>query len=95
MHSLTHSLTHSLHSLPPLTHSLHSLHSLNLTHADEIGDALADLFEQGVVQRSDLWITGKLNNPYHHKEHVRPHLEKTLLDLRLDHLGPCIAWPPP
>lgn len=36
------------------------------------------LLQDGTVRREDLFITGKLNNPYHHREHVRPHLEKTL-----------------
>ncbi|EGD76485.1 aldo/keto reductase [Salpingoeca rosetta] len=66
----------------------------NYLNEDEIGDALAELFESGAVKREDLWITGKLNNPYHHKEHVMPHLKKTLLDLRLDHLDLWLMhWP--
>ena len=31
-------------------------------------------------------LLGKLNNPYHRKEHVLPHLKKTLLDLRVEQL---------
>ncbi len=38
----------------------------------------AQLFAEGVVKREELFITSKLNNPYHHREHVRPAVEKTL-----------------
>lgn len=61
---------------------------------DEIGDTLEDVFRQGTVSREELFITSKLNNPYHHKEHVRPHLEKTLLDLKLDYVDLYLMhWP--
>lgn len=37
-------------------------------------------------RREDLWITSKLWNTYHAREHVRPALERNLKDLRLDYL---------
>lgn len=43
-------------------------------------------FSKGIVQREDIWVTSKLWNTYHRKEHVRSALEKTLHDLQLDYL---------
>lgn len=47
-----------------------------------IGRALGD----GLAAREQLWITSKLWNTYHRREHVRPACEKTLADLGLDYL---------
>jgi len=61
---------------------------------DKIGDALEEVFKSGKVKREDLFITSKLNNNYHRPEHVRPILEKTLLDLKLDYLDLFLVhWP--
>eukprot|EP01101_Sappina_pedata_P011388 TRINITY_DN7664_c0_g1_i1.p1 TRINITY_DN7664_c0_g1~~TRINITY_DN7664_c0_g1_i1.p1 ORF type:complete len:322 (+),score=153.32 TRINITY_DN7664_c0_g1_i1:30-995(+) len=61
---------------------------------DEIGDTFADLFKRGVVQRKDLFITSKLYNPYHRREHVRDMCLKTLKDLGLEYLDLyLIHWP--
>jgi alcohol dehydrogenase (NADP+) len=60
----------------------------------EIGKAFADLFAAGTVQREELWITSKLWNNFHRREDVRPALEKTLSDLRLEYLDLyLIHWP--
>jgi alcohol dehydrogenase (NADP+) len=59
-----------------------------------IGRALADCFERGVVQRSDLWITSKLWNSAHAAAAVPQAIEKTLADLQLDYLDLyLIHWP--
>eukprot|EP00055_Hartaetosiga_balthica_P010220 m.43017 g.43017 ORF g.43017 m.43017 type:complete len:159 (-) comp7084_c1_seq3:1393-1869(-) len=58
----------------------------NYLNEDEIGDAIADCISEGIVTREDLFISTKLNNPYHRREHVRPALEKSLLDLRVDYV---------
>lgn len=60
-----------------------------------VGDALHRLVEEEkVVHRSELFVTSKLASPFHRREHVRPALEKTLRDLRLDYLDLfLIHWP--
>jgi D-xylose reductase len=51
----------------------------------EVGDGLRAAFAAG-VRRSDLWITSKLWNTYHRREHVRPAVKRSLHDLGLDYL---------
>ena len=66
----------------------------NYINEKEIGDTFAELFASGAVKREELFVTSKLNNPYHHKEHVRASVEKTLLDLNLQYLDLLlIHWP--
>jgi len=52
----------------------------------EVGDGIKAALENGLCKREDLWITSKLWNTYHHPEHVKPALEKTLQDMQLDYL---------
>lgn len=52
----------------------------------EVGDGIARAIADGLCQREDLWVTSKLWNTYHAKEHVKPALLKTLDDLKLDYL---------
>jgi alcohol dehydrogenase (NADP+) len=60
----------------------------------EIGTALAGALRDGVADRDALWITSKLWNDSHAPGDVRPALERTLADLRLDHLDLyLIHWP--
>ena len=60
----------------------------------EIGAALADCLAEGRVRREQLWITSKLWNDRHRERDVRPALEETLADLRLEYLDLyLIHWP--
>ena len=52
----------------------------------EAGEGITKALSDGICSREDLWVTSKLWNTYHRKEHVRLALEKTLADLRLDYL---------
>jgi len=62
----------------------------------EIGEALQAAFRAGEVRREELWITSKLWNNRHGHHNVRPAIEKTLADLRLDYLDLyLIHWPVP
>jgi D-xylose reductase len=52
----------------------------------QTGEGIAAAISGGDVKREDLWITSKLWNTYHRREHVRPALLKSLQDLQLDYL---------
>ncbi len=52
----------------------------------EVGRGIRSALESGVCRRDQLWVTSKLWNTYHAKEHVRPALERSLRDLQLDYL---------
>ncbi len=61
---------------------------------DEVGRGIADAIAAGDIARDELWVTSKLWNDSHRPEHVRPAIEKTLRDLRLDYLDLyLIHWP--
>ncbi|KAJ1957037.1 D-xylose reductase [Linderina pennispora] len=52
----------------------------------EVGQGIRRAISEGIVQRSDLFITSKLWCTYHHREHVKPALTRTLQDLGLDYV---------
>ncbi|WP_406695954.1 aldo/keto reductase [Singulisphaera sp. Ch08] len=52
----------------------------------EVGEGIRQAIEEGICRREELWVTSKLWNTYHAKEHVRPAVERSLRDLGLDHL---------
>ena len=53
----------------------------------EVGEGIRRAIGEGVIAgRDDLWVTSKLWNTYHAKEHVPLALQRTLDDLGLDYL---------
>jgi alcohol dehydrogenase (NADP+) len=59
-----------------------------------IGEALSSAFQTGKVKREDVWITSKLWINHYDPDDVRPALEQTLKDLKLDYLDLyLIHWP--
>lgn len=52
----------------------------------EAGEGFDRVLRDGTARRDELWVTSKLWNQFHRREHVRPALERTLQDLRLDYL---------
>lgn len=52
----------------------------------EIGAGIRSAFEQKLCRREELWVTSKLWNTYHARQHVRSAVERSLRDLSLDYL---------
>jgi len=52
----------------------------------DVGRGLQRVLSSGQVAREDLWVTSKLWNNYHRREHVRAAAERSLADLQLDTL---------
>lgn len=60
----------------------------------EVGEAIAEKIEEGVVKREDLYITSKLWNTFHRPEAVEPALRVTLENLGLDYIDLYLLhWP--
>lgn len=51
-----------------------------------MGAAITSCIAQGTVTREELWVTSKLWNTYHAKEHVEIACRRTLKDLNLEYL---------
>ncbi|KAJ2382621.1 NAD(P)H-dependent D-xylose reductase (XR), partial [Coemansia sp. RSA 2559] len=52
----------------------------------EAGQGIKRAIDEGLVKRSDLFITSKLWCTYHAREHVKPAIQRTLSDLGLDYV---------
>lgn len=52
----------------------------------EAGRGIRIAIERGLCTRQELWVTSKLWNTYHRRQHVRPAIERSLADLGLDYL---------
>ena len=52
----------------------------------EVGEGIAKALKEGICKREELWVTSKLWNTFHAKEHVKLALVKTLEDLGLTYL---------
>ncbi|MDA1038953.1 MAG: aldo/keto reductase [Planctomycetota bacterium] len=52
----------------------------------DVGAGIHKALTTGLCRREDLWVTSKLWNTFHDPQHVRPALEQTLRDLRLDYV---------
>lgn len=53
---------------------------------EAVGAGIKAAIEKKLITRKDLWVTSKLWNNYHAKEHVMPACKKTLADLGLESL---------
>jgi len=61
---------------------------------NEVGEAIEQKIAEGVVKRSDLFITSKIWNTFHSKAKVHVCLEQTLASLKTDYLDLLlIHWP--
>ena len=52
----------------------------------ECGQGIKRALDDKLVERKDLWVTSKLWNTFHKKEHVIEACKKSLADLGLDYL---------
>ena len=51
----------------------------------QVGEGIARAIAEGLCRREELWVTSKLWNTYHRKEHVEAACRKSLDDLGLDY----------
>ena len=52
----------------------------------EAGEGIKQAIDEGLVTRKDIWITSKLWNTFHRKEHVESACSKSMEDLGVDYL---------
>ncbi|KAF6209476.1 hypothetical protein GE061_015223 [Apolygus lucorum] len=60
----------------------------------EIGEAVAEKIQEGVIAREDIYLVSKLWNCFHREDMVKPALENTLKDLGVEYVDLyLIHWP--
>ncbi|MEX2512853.1 MAG: aldo/keto reductase [Cyclobacteriaceae bacterium] len=60
----------------------------------EVGKALSEAFENGLVKREEVFVTSKLWNNFHEEDQVEKGLMQSMQDLQLDYLDLyLIHWP--
>ena len=60
----------------------------------EVGQGISRALAEGICSREELWVTSKLWNTSHRREHVEQACRKTLSDLALDYLDLYqLHWP--
>jgi D-xylose reductase len=52
----------------------------------DVGAGIRAAVAANACRREELWVTSKLWNTYHARQHVRPAVERSLRDLQLDYL---------
>lgn len=52
----------------------------------EVGQGIRKAIDEGVVKREDVFVVSKLWNSFHHPDHVKMALKRTLSDMGLDYL---------
>ena len=52
----------------------------------QVGEGIKKAIDEKIITREELFVTSKLWNTYHRKEHVKPAFLKTMKDLGLDYL---------
>lgn len=52
----------------------------------QVGEGIRRALDEGLCKREELWVTSKLWNTYHRKEHVVMAMDQTLHDLGLEYL---------
>jgi D-xylose reductase len=52
----------------------------------QAGEGIQRALDRGLCTRQQLWVTSKLWNTYHRPENVRPAIERSLRDLKLEYL---------
>lgn len=52
----------------------------------EVGQGIRKAIDEGVVKREDVFVVSKLWNSFHHPDHVKMALQRTLSDMGLDYL---------